>query len=50
MKSPLLLASAIVLVLAAPALAQAPSDPLSDVLQAVRLTGALFFRVEASRP
>ena len=30
--------------------AGAPSDPLSDVLQAVRLTGALFFRVEASRP
>ena len=25
-------------------------DPLSDVLQRVRLTGALFFRVEASRP
>ena len=26
------------------------SDPLSDVLQTVRLNGALFFRVEASRP
>ena len=25
-------------------------DPLSDVLQGVRLTGALFFRVRASRP
>jgi AraC-like DNA-binding protein len=25
-------------------------DPLSDVLEAVRLTGALFFRVEATRP
>jgi AraC-like DNA-binding protein len=30
--------------------ARSPSDTLSDVLQAVRLTGALFFLVDASTP
>jgi hypothetical protein len=28
----------------------APGDPLSDVLRTVKLTGALFFMVEASTP
>jgi AraC-like DNA-binding protein len=31
-------------------LAQASADPLSDVLRAVRLTGAVFFRVDATSP
>jgi AraC-like DNA-binding protein len=35
---------------AAESLAKAPADTLSDVLEAVRLTGALFFVVDASTP